>query len=85
MLLKKCDFLERYGPRDTPMSPATYHRRMKELKETPFFNEAYHEVTSNEVYIDSELYDEYIRWRSHNRRKGTKYIEPYEWLYGVRK
>ena len=84
MLLKKSEFLKRYGPRDTPMSPATYHRRMKVLKETPFFNEAYQEVTTNEVYIDTDIYDEYIRWRSHNRRKGTKYIEPLEWLKGVR-
>lgn len=83
-LMKKCDFMAKYGPRDTPMSPATYHRRMKVLKETPFFNEAYQEVTSNEVYIDTNLYEEYIKWRSHNRRKGTKYIEPLEWLKGVR-
>ena len=84
MLLKKSEFLKRYGPRDTPMSQMTYHRRMKELKETPFFSDAYQEVTSNEIYIDTEMYDEYIRWRSHNRRKGTKYIEPLEWLKGVR-
>ena len=59
-------------------------RRMKELKETPFFADAYQEVTTNEVYIDTNLYDEYIKWRSHNRRKGTKYIEPLDWLKGVR-
>ena len=49
MLLKKSEFRRRYGPRDTPMSQATYHK-----------------------------------WRSHNRRKGTKYIEPLDWLKGVR-
>lgn len=84
MLLKKAEFMRRYGPRDTPMSTMTYYRRMKDLKATPFFNEAYREVTTNEVYIDTDIYDEYVRWKSHNNRKGTKYIEPLEWLKGER-
>lgn len=83
-LMKKCDFMAKYGPKNTPMSESTYYNRMKELKSTPFFNEAYQALTSSEVYIDSELYEEYIKWKSHNRRKGTRYIEPLDWLNGVR-
>ena len=60
------------------------NRKEEAIKNIRELLDAYQEVTTNEVYMDTEMYAEYIRWRSHNRRKGTRYIEPLDWLKGVR-
>ncbi|EOT43774.1 hypothetical protein ACWOE3_11280 [Enterococcus dispar] len=54
-LLTKAEFLEKMG-----YSESTYQRRMKKFK-VPKYRNGYLAVTSNEVYIDEKIYEQFMR------------------------
>lgn len=60
-------------------SPSTYQQRMKVLKETNIFREAYERVTGQEVWINTELYDKFLSYLAHNRNR-TRKTKPEEFL-----
>lgn len=53
--LTKAEFMEEKG-----YSESTYHRRMKRFK-VPKYRGGYIAVTSKEVYIDMDIYDQFVR------------------------
>ncbi|MCH3259451.1 hypothetical protein LDA53_11300 [Enterococcus faecium] len=59
--LSKAEFKEKYK-----YSESTYQRRMKEFKKSRF-SEGYNAVTSKEITIDVDLYEQFRTWRSKNR------------------
>lgn len=54
-LLTKQQFKEKMG-----YSESTYHRRMKGFK-VPKYREGYLAITANEIYIDMNVYEAYVR------------------------
>lgn len=72
--LIKSDFKKQYG-----YSESTYQRRMMKLKNTNYFSRAYTRPTSQEVRIDTVLYDLFLEYESHNRLL-TRKIKPEDFL-----
>lgn len=73
-MISKKDFMQKYG-----YSKSTWQRRMAELKTTPIFNKAYIAVTSQDIWIDEELYQKFMAYKSANRLRKRK-IKPAEFL-----
>lgn len=61
-LVTKEEFLERMG-----YSESTYHRRMKKFK-VPKYREGYIRMTAKEIYIDMNIYEEFLRDESAQRQ-----------------
>ncbi|WP_251866511.1 hypothetical protein [Enterococcus malodoratus] len=59
--LTKKEFMKSKG-----YSESTYHRRMKLFRNSKF-REGYIAPTKNEVYIDTELYDQFLKEESEKR------------------
>lgn len=59
--LPKIEFKEKYG-----YSESTYHRRMNLFKKSDF-KQGYIAPTSNEVYVDIDLYDQFLKAQSAER------------------
>lgn len=72
--LKKQDFVKKYN-----YSPSTYQRLMSELKNTEIFSAAYERVTGQEVWINTELYDKFLSFKSYNRLR-TRKVTPKEFI-----
>lgn len=60
-------------------SKSTYQRRMKELKNTEIFNRAYERVTGQEIWINTELYEKFLSYKSFNRNR-TRKVSPKDFL-----
>lgn len=72
--LSKKQFMKKYE-----YSPSRYQRRMKLLKETHIFKDAYERVTGQEVWINTELYDMFLSYMAHNRGR-TRKTSPEEFI-----
>lgn len=59
--LSKVEFKEKYK-----YSESTYHRRMNLFKKSKF-RQGYIAPTSNEVYIDIDLYEKFLKAQSDER------------------
>lgn len=59
--LTKAEFKKKYG-----YSESTYHRRMDEFRKSEF-KAGFVAPTQNEVYIDVELYDQFLKAKSAKR------------------
>ncbi|MGK0551936.1 hypothetical protein ACSFB8_07590 [Enterococcus faecalis] len=75
--LRKKEFMEKYE-----YSPSTYQKRMALLRNTPIFREAYERVTSQEVWINIDIYDKFLSYLAHNRGR-TRKVTPEEYLKGA--
>lgn len=60
-LLSKKDFKEKYN-----YSESTYHRRMNLFRKSKF-RQGYIAPTSNEVYVDIDLYEKFLKAQSDER------------------
>ncbi|MGF2189578.1 hypothetical protein ACQUD0_04500 [Vagococcus fluvialis] len=63
-LLYKDDFMEKYR-----LKPTKYAERMDEVRLHPEFKECYIEVTGKEIWIDEEIYQEFLIWKAQERIK----------------
>lgn len=70
----KSEFKKKYG-----YSESTYQRRLAKLKNTQYFCKAYKRPTSQEVRIDTDLYDLFLDFESYNRLL-TRKIKPIDFL-----
>lgn len=62
--LSKSDFMKKYAGSDSK-----YARRMEELRSHPKFSSAYIAPTTQEIWIDEEIYQEFLIWKHENKNK----------------
>ncbi|ATP34746.1 hypothetical protein [Ligilactobacillus salivarius] len=60
-MLRKKDFVKKYK-----YSPSVYQARMKEFKVSRF-SEGYVEVTTHEIWIIEEYFQQFLIWKSKQR------------------
>lgn len=72
--LSKKEFMEKYN-----YAPSTYQRRMKVLKNTEIFRDAYEVITAKEISINIEIYEDFRSFLAYNRNR-TRKISPKEFL-----
>lgn len=62
--LSKEDFMSKYAKSDSK-----YASRMEALRSNPQFSDAYIAPTDKEIWIDEELYQEFLLWMHKNKNK----------------
>lgn len=72
--ISKQEFMAKYG-----YSKSKYQRRMSRLKDTAIFCEAYIRPSRQEVRINVELYEKYLKYLDYNRLL-TRKVSPEEFM-----
>ncbi|MGY3766810.1 hypothetical protein ACWOAH_09825 [Vagococcus vulneris] len=62
--LSKEQFMKKYAKSDS-----TYAKRTEELRKHPIYSEAYIAPTTQEVWIDESIYQEFLIWKHQNKFK----------------